>query len=62
MPEVRRIVKQRNLPKFIKKQTAVRTLQTDSRKKKRDNVFKHSKPGTVQYEGEREKAIIKEID
>jgi len=40
----------------------MRTLQTDSKKKKRDNVFKHSKPGTVEYEDERKKVIIKELE
>jgi len=62
LPEVRRIVKQRQLPKFVRKQTAVKTLQSDSKKKKRDNVFKHSKPGSVKYEGERNKVVVKEID
>ena len=43
MPEVRSIVKSRNLPKFVKKQTAMQQVQHESKKRKQSNVMKHSK-------------------
>jgi len=51
----------RQLPKFVRKQTAVRTEQNNSKKKKLDNRYKHTREGAVQYKSEREKSIIKEI-
>ena len=62
MPEVKRIVNQRNLPKFIKKQTGVKQLQKESAKRKQTNVMNHSKKGSVEWEGERKKAIVREVD
>ena len=60
MPEVKHIMKQRNLPKFIKKQGAMKQLQKESGKKKVENVIKHSKEGSKERKGERQKVVVRE--
>lgn len=62
LPEVKRISKSRKIPKVIKKQTAVAQIQKDSADRKHANRLKHSKPGTVQFESERKKTVVKEIE
>ena len=62
MPEVRNIVKSRNMPKFVKKQTAMAQIQHASAKRKEGNIIKHSKKGSVAWKGERAKAIVKEYE
>ena len=62
LPEVKRISKSRKIPKVIKKQTAQAQIQKESVDRKHANRVKHSKPGTVRFEGERKKAVVREID
>ena len=62
MPEVRNIVKSRNLPKFVKKQSAMAQIQHASAKRKEGNIIKHSKKGTVEYKGIRGKSVVKEYE
>lgn len=62
LPEVKRISKSRKIPKVIKKQTATAQIQKESAERKQANRVKHSKPGTVQFESERKKTVVKEIE
>ena len=60
MPEVRRISKSRNAPKFVKKQTAVAQTQKESSRKKQENRIKHSRG--IKEGAEREKTVARQID
>lgn len=60
MPEVRRISKSRNAPKFVKKQTAVAQTQKESSRKKQENRIKHSRG--IKEVAEREKTVARQID
>ena len=62
MPEVRSITKQRNLPKFIQKQTAMKQVQKEGVKRREGNVIKHSKKGSVAWTGERDNTVVKKMD
>ena len=62
LPEVKRISKSRKVPKVIKKQTAIVHIQKESSDRKQANRVKHSKPGTVEFQSERKKAVVKEVD
>jgi WD repeat and SOF domain-containing protein 1 len=62
LPEVKRISKSRKIPKVIKKQTATAQIQKESTERKHANRVKHSKPKTVQFESERKKTVVKEIE
>ncbi|KAJ3069746.1 DDB1- and CUL4-associated factor 13, partial [Rhizoclosmatium hyalinum] len=58
MPEIKRIDRQRHLPKNIVSTTQKKHVMLDSRKKKEEKVRKHSKPGAVPYVAERKKHIL----
>ncbi|KAJ3221212.1 rRNA-processing protein sof1 [Clydaea vesicula] len=58
MPEINRISKQRKVPKAIKKAASVKRIQTESIKRKQENVRKHSKPGSVKRVPLRDQHII----
>ncbi|GMI38484.1 hypothetical protein TeGR_g9684 [Tetraparma gracilis] len=60
MPQVKNIMKQRNLPKFIKKQGAMKQLQKEGSKRKEENIIKHSKAGSVERKGERDKVVVRQ--
>lgn len=62
LPEVKRISKSRKIPKVIKKQTAQAQIQKESVDRKHANRVKHSRPGTVKFESERKKAVVKEVE
>ena len=62
MPEIRNIVKQNNLPKFIKKQNNMKMVQKEGAKRKEGNVIKHSKKGSVEWSKEREKTVVRKMD
>jgi len=62
VPEVRRIVKHRNLPKFIRKQTKRKQESRNRASKKLKNRKDHSTPGTVRGEAERERFILAEAE
>ena len=57
-PEVKRIVKKRNLPKYIVNKQKVRHIQKESKFKKEKNVELNSRPGTVEYKTEKKDKII----
>ncbi|KAI8832667.1 WD40-repeat-containing domain protein [Chytriomyces cf. hyalinus JEL632] len=58
MPEIKRIDRQRHLPRRIVSTTKKIHVMTDSRKKKEDNLRKHSRPGAVPFKAERKKHIL----
>ena len=62
MPEVRKIHGARKTPKLVKKQTALAQVGKESARRKHDNRVKHSKPGSIVAESEREKTIVKQVD
>jgi WD repeat and SOF domain-containing protein 1 len=58
-PQVRRIIRHRNVPKLIYKQGKERKIMLLSRKRKEENLRKHSKPGKLpQRKPERQKPIV----
>ena len=50
------------MPKVLKKMKETEQSVSDSKKRKFDNVKKHSKPGTVKKKAVRDEAIIKQIE
>jgi WD repeat and SOF domain-containing protein 1 len=64
LPEIQKIIKsgKRRGTKFVRKQTQLQQIQTDSKKRKLENRIQHSKPGTVPREAERSKVVEKEVD
>jgi len=59
-PEVRKIMRHRQVPKHVlNAQIEHRTIK-ESRKRKEANRRKHSKAGSVPYVAERDKHVIKE--
>ena len=58
MPNIRRIKRQRHVPKTIKKASEIKSEEMRSMKRKEDNVRKHSKKGTIPHQSERQKMII----
>ncbi|KAI8854088.1 WD40-repeat-containing domain protein [Chytridium lagenaria] len=59
MPEIKRIDKQRHIPKDIISSSKRKRIMVESRKTKEDNERKHSAPGQVPYRAERKKHILK---
>jgi hypothetical protein len=64
LPEIHKIIKsgKRRGTKFVRKQTQLQQIQSDSKKRKLENRIQHSKPGTVPRETERSKVVEKEVD
>ncbi|PVU93911.1 hypothetical protein BB561_002950 [Smittium simulii] len=58
MPEIRKVLKQRNLPKDITKANRTKKIMLDARKQKEENIRKHSKPGSMPRIPERAKSIV----
>ncbi|OMJ10041.1 DDB1- and CUL4-associated factor 13 [Smittium culicis] len=58
LPQVRKILRQRNLPRDIRKATLTKRDMIASRKTKENNVRAHSKPGAVPFKSERTKNIL----
>eukprot|EP00842_Homolaphlyctis_polyrhiza_P005230 jgi/Hompol1/5708/HPOL_004642-RA len=58
MPEIRKIDRQRKVPKTIKGAAAKKQVMESSLKRKEENRRKHSKPGAVPYVSERKKNIL----
>ena len=62
MPEVRRIAKQRNVPKMVKKLKLRQAETRDKERAKMSNRITHSKPGSNAPKAARTKAVISEIE
>ena len=52
----------RHLPKPILKASKLKGIIKESKKRKEDNVRRHSKKGAVPHTPERKKQIVKEIN
>ena len=57
-PKIRRILRHRHVPKLVYKETRLRQVMLDSRRRKFENVVRHSKPGTVKCIPERQKHVV----
>ena len=62
MPDVKRIVRSRHLPKLVKKLKAKSNLQKDKEKRKLSQTVKHSRPGSATTTPAREKSVIRELE
>ncbi|XP_058218674.1 uncharacterized protein LOC131329526 isoform X2 [Rhododendron vialii] len=62
LPEVKRIVRHRHLPKPIFKASALRRIMIDAERKKDARRMAHSAPGSIPRESIRKKRIIKEVE
>mmetsp|Transcript_6052 Transcript_6052/g.14561 ORF Transcript_6052/g.14561 Transcript_6052/m.14561 type:complete len:445 (-) Transcript_6052:139-1473(-) len=60
-PEVKRIARHRHLPKAVLKASKLKGIIKESKKRKEDNVRKHSKKGAVPHVAERKKGVVKEL-
>ena len=58
-PEIKRIKNQKRLPKYIVNKNKERKVKNEKNKRKTQNLERNSKPGTVEYEPERSKKIVK---
>ena len=61
-PEIRRIVKDKKVPKGIKKAKAIMHIQKESSHRKLENRIAHSKPGSIALVPEKEKIVVKQIE
>eukprot|EP01134_Creolimax_fragrantissima_P004981 CFRG4981T1 len=61
-PEVKRIARHRHVPKALRSAAAKKRVMGDSERRKKENVRKHSKPGTVKDVPERKKHVITTTD
>ncbi len=63
MPEIRRITKDKKLPKAIKKATALRHIQKSSERRKQDNRIRHGdKSHPVEMGPERKKVVVANLE
>lgn len=62
LPEISRLVKDKKLPKRIKKANSIHHIQNVSKHRKLDNRKRHSRPGSADIDPERKRVIIKEIE
>lgn len=58
IPEIRRIARQRHIPKAIKKTSQTKKIEEASIKRREDNVRRHSKKGAVPFRSERDKMVF----
>ncbi|KAI9207967.1 WD40-repeat-containing domain protein [Polychytrium aggregatum] len=59
MPEIRRIDRQRQVPKAVKSARKTKHVMVQSQEKKEENLRKHSAPGAVPHVAERKKNILR---
>ncbi|CAA0816210.1 Unknown protein [Striga hermonthica] len=62
LPEVKRIVRHRHLPKPIYKAGVLRRIMAEAQRKKDERRRAHSAPGSIPREPFRKKRIIKEVE
>lgn len=58
MPEIKRIVRHRHVPKSIKRAQELKRTALDSEKRRESNRRKHSRPGSVPFKPERKKSVL----
>ena len=57
-PQIRRIARHRHVPKPIYKAAKERRVMVEAQRRKRENVIRHSKPGSVKVVPERQKSVV----
>ncbi|KAL8468765.1 hypothetical protein ACS0TY_031823 [Phlomoides rotata] len=62
LPEVKRIVRHRHLPRAIYKAASLRRLMTEAQRKKDERRRAHSAPGSIPMKPLRKRRIIQEIE
>jgi WD repeat and SOF domain-containing protein 1 len=62
LPEVRRIDTKRHVPKVIYQTQKLKRTMKSSAKRKIENKRAHSRPGSVKFEVERRKQLIRESE
>lgn len=58
MPEIRRIMRHRHIPKIVKKAGDIKSEEVAAIKRRRENERKNSKKGSIPSPSEREKMIL----
>ncbi|KAI9811561.1 MAG: rRNA-processing protein sof1 [Phylliscum demangeonii] len=58
MPEIRRILRHRHLPKQVKKASEIKAEEVTARRRRAENERKHSKKGSLKQPVEREKMVL----
>ena len=59
MPQIRKILNHKHLPKYVINKRKERKIINESKKRKFSNREKNSKPGTLEYKPEREERVVK---
>lgn len=62
LPEVKRIIRHRHLPKAIYKAASLRRIMTEAERKRTERRRAHSAPGSMPKEALRKRRIIKEVE
>ena len=57
-PHIKRIARHRHVPKPIYKAAKERRVMVEAQRRKRENVIRHSKPGSVKVMPERQKSVV----
>jgi WD repeat and SOF domain-containing protein 1 len=60
--EINRIAKHRHLPKAVFHASNLKWVMKQADKRKLKNKIKHSKKGTINVKGDKERAIVKELE
>ncbi|GBB87964.1 hypothetical protein RclHR1_14470005 [Rhizophagus clarus] len=58
LPEIKRISRHRNVPKVIKNAQNTKRVMLQARRRKEENLRRHSKKGLIPYQAERKKPIV----
>ncbi|CAG8463016.1 2510_t:CDS:2, partial [Scutellospora calospora] len=58
LPEIKRILRHRHIPKAIKTAQNTKRIMLQSQRRKEENLRKHSKKDSIPYKAERKKNII----
>jgi WD repeat and SOF domain-containing protein 1 len=61
MPEIKRISKEKKLPRRIKKAKNIQQIQLESQSRKIENRKRHSAAGSEDLEPERKRSVLKEF-
>jgi len=62
LPEVRRIARHRHVPKMVLGIKKKREVMRQSKKRKEQNLVKHSRPGSVEIKAERKRHVVQELE
>jgi len=62
LPEIRRIHHHRHVPKMVLSLKKKREVMRQSKKRKEQNLVKHSRPGSVEIKAERKRHVVRELE